>query len=206
MRVYDQSIREFLAEASSGSPVPGGGSIAALAAALGASMGSMTASLTTGAKFKEQEAAMLENADLFRQAIVRFESLQEKDMASFSRFMKALKLPASTSVEKEARSLAIREASAYAADVPLELMEACLGVMRRLAALAPEVNKNVVSDLGIAVLMLEAAVQSAWITVEINLNAMSADSRNIYRDKGTLLLSESEEIKRNALIQVRERI
>ncbi|MBV6713252.1 cyclodeaminase/cyclohydrolase family protein [Paenibacillus chitinolyticus] len=206
MRVYDQSIREFLAEASSGSPVPGGGSIAALAAALGASMGSMTACLTTGAKFKEQEAAMLENADLFRQAIVRFESLQEKDMASFSRFMKALKLPASTSAEKEARSLAIREASAYAADVPLELMEACLGVMRRLAALAPEVNKNVVSDLGIAVLMLEAAVQSAWITVEINLNTMSGDSRNVYRDKGMLLLRESEEIKRNALVQVRERI
>ena len=206
MSVYDQSIREFLAEASSASPVPGGGSIAALAAALGASMGSMTARLTTGAKFKEQEAAMLENAELFRQAIERFEALQEKDMASFNRFMKALKLPAATPEEKERRSLAIREASVYAADVPLELMEACLAVMRRLAVLAPEVNKNVVSDLGIAVLMLEAAVQSAWITVEINLNTMSGDNRKVYREKGTLLLGEAEGIKRDALAQVRERI
>ena len=58
MTTFDQPIRSFLTAAASDSPTPGGGSVAALVAALGASMTSMVASLTQGAKFAEVEAEM----------------------------------------------------------------------------------------------------------------------------------------------------
>ena len=44
----DLTIKEFLEKTASGSPVPGGGSVAALSAALAASLTEMVAKLTIG--------------------------------------------------------------------------------------------------------------------------------------------------------------
>ncbi len=50
------TIKEFLEKTASGSPVPGGGSVAALSAALAASMTEMVANLTIGKKDYEAVA------------------------------------------------------------------------------------------------------------------------------------------------------
>ncbi|NQT55167.1 MAG: cyclodeaminase/cyclohydrolase family protein, partial [Desulfobacteraceae bacterium] len=48
MALTDLSIKEFLVKTASNSPVPGGGSIAALSAAVAASLSEMVARLTIG--------------------------------------------------------------------------------------------------------------------------------------------------------------
>ena len=46
----NQKITDFLEKTASGTPVPGGGSVSALSAALGASLAEMVANLTIGKK------------------------------------------------------------------------------------------------------------------------------------------------------------
>ncbi len=50
MLYTDKTCRQFVEETASKAPVPGGGSVSALAGALGASLGRMVASLTIGKK------------------------------------------------------------------------------------------------------------------------------------------------------------
>jgi len=204
MRIFDTPIRQFLNEAGSDSPTPGGGSIAALSAALGASMGSMVANLTRGAKFEAVKDEMEDLVQTMTSAIDHFESFLEQDMESFQTYMRALGMPKNTDEEKQARSSALQEAAVFAASVPLRLMRRSLDVMTAAAEVTTKVNKNVISDLAIAVITLEAAVQSAWITVEINLGSIKDDERRrVLEAEGRSVLAKAEDVKRDVLLEVR---
>lgn len=166
---FDQTIRSFVQEAASSASTPGGGSIAALAAALGASMTSMVANLTQGAKFAELEADMQQVAREMAANIAESEQLLAADMQSFDGYMQALKLPKDTEEQKATRSAALQTAAISATEVPLRLAELCRDALRTSHTIAETANKNVISDLGVAALLLEAAAQSALLTVDINL-------------------------------------
>ncbi|MBL0386505.1 cyclodeaminase/cyclohydrolase family protein [Tumebacillus sp. ITR2] len=166
---FDQPIRTFLTAAASNSHTPGGGSVAALAAALGASMTSMVANLTQGAKFAELEADMQKIASEMAANIRECDELLESDMQSFDAYMIALKLPKDTEEQKASRSLALQSAAISATAVPLRLAELCRDALVTSQSIAEIANKNVISDLGVAALLLEAAAQSALLTVDINL-------------------------------------
>lgn len=205
--VFDQPIREFLHSAASSAPTPGGGSVAALAAALGASMGSMVANITSGPKFEQVREQMAEIVKLMQDAMTEAETFLKKDIESFNGYMAALGLPKASEEEKRQRSIALQQAAVQAASVPLHLMKRCLEVMSALASITEQANKNVISDLGIALLMLDAAVQSAWITVEINLGSIKdAGVRATFQDTGAELSSRSAGIKDQVLGQIRERL
>ncbi|WP_199615188.1 cyclodeaminase/cyclohydrolase family protein [Paenibacillus alkalitolerans] len=207
MAVFDQSIRQFLEEAGSKSPTPGGGSIAALAAALGASMGAMVANITVGSKYEAMQDDMKAVVGKMVSAIEQFENILMKDMDCFNSYMTALSMPKRSEQEKAARSYAIQEAAKRAADVPLELMMRCEEIINVLEEVTNQVNKNVISDLGIAVIMLEAAIQSAWITVEINLGSIKNDGlKQKYLEAGAAILKKSAETKQNVLQRVRSRL
>ncbi|ASS76229.1 methenyltetrahydrofolate cyclohydrolase [Tumebacillus algifaecis] len=169
MATFDQSLHSFLTQAASNSPTPGGGSVAALVAALGASMTSMVGNLTQGDKFADVQAEMTAAAEQMAAAIRSFEQLLEADMSSFDRYMAALKLPKDSAEQKVARSQALQEASIKATEVPLDLARLCLDSLHLSETIADTANKNVISDLGIAALLLEAAAQSALLTVDMNL-------------------------------------
>jgi formiminotetrahydrofolate cyclodeaminase len=166
---FDQPIRTFLTAAASNSHTPGGGSVAALAAALGASMTSMVANLTQGAKFAELEGDMQRIANEMAANIRECDELLESDMKSFDAYMSALKLPKDTEEQKASRSLALQSAAIAATAVPLRLAELCRDALVTSQSIAEIANKNVISDLGVAALLLEAAAQSALLTVDINL-------------------------------------
>lgn len=204
---FDTSIRKFLEEAGSSAPTPGGGSIAVLCAALGASMGSMVANLTTGPKFEALQTEMQASVKSFEAAVADFESFLERDMYSFQQYMDALGMPKSTLEEKQARTAAMQAAAMQAADVPLQLMRRCLELLQLSEEMAGKANKNVISDLAIAAIALEGAVQSAWITVEINLGSIKDKQQRKSREaEGTELAETAEVIKRVVLRKVRERI
>lgn len=166
-------IREYLDALASGESTPGGGSATALAGALGAALGSMVANFTVGKpKYADVDAEM-------RQALQRTEELRAEltelmpaDEEAYGKVTTAYKLPKDTDEEQAARSAAIQEALKAAADVPLAVARCCCEVLKLSVALAEKGNPYLVADAGVAARLADAALQSAWLNVEINVRSI----------------------------------
>jgi len=117
----DLTIKDFLKKTASNSPVPGGGSIAALSGAISASLLEMVANLTIGKKgYEEFEEEMKEiSAELleYRKKLI---ANIDKDSNAYDAVMAAYRLPKSNDEERDRRSGAIQEALKNAVLVPLE--------------------------------------------------------------------------------------
>jgi methenyltetrahydrofolate cyclohydrolase len=204
---WDHSIRSFIRQAGSSEPTPGGGSVAALVAALGAAMTSMVGHLSQGEKFISVRPQIAEVIGRMEDLLEVCEELLAADISSFETYMDACKLPKNTDEEKNLRTQAIQQAIIAAIDVPLRLMEVCREGMQCTFHIAESSNKNVISDLGIGAILFEAAAQSALLTVEINLALLKDQNlKGLYADKTSSLIHSIEEIKGKILMVVRKRI
>lgn len=168
--LIDKKVSNFLNELASNSPTPGGGSVAALAGALGAALISMVGNLTVGKKkyedVEEEIKRILSSSEKLRYELSQ---LIEDDVKVFNNFMATYKMPKETEDEKKVRTEKIQEALIEAAKVPLKVAYKCLDIMILSQEVAEKGNANVVSDAGVAVLMAEAALESAILNVKINL-------------------------------------
>uniref|UniRef100_A0A7C2E3G9 Formimidoyltetrahydrofolate cyclodeaminase n=1 Tax=Ammonifex degensii TaxID=42838 RepID=A0A7C2E3G9_9THEO len=170
MAVFDWSIRQFLKEAASSAPTPGGGSTAALCGALAAAMASMVASLTVGKeKYKDVEPEMKAMLEKTGELLARFEELVAGDIEAFNGFMAVYKLPKDTEEEKAERARRMQEALVKATDTPLAIAGACLEVLELAEQAALKGNKGAVSDAGVATYLAEAALNAALLNVDINV-------------------------------------
>lgn len=204
---WDNSIRQLLQQAGSSKPTPGGGSVAALIAALGASMTSMVGNLSQGERFASIQQQISGVIRTMTHLTEQCEELLQADIASFNHYMDALKLPKSTDEQKLERGNAIQQAAIRAIEVPLRLMEICKAGMACTYSIAESSNKNVISDLGIGAILFEAAAQSAQLTIEINLaSLMDLELKQQYTDKVLLLNRDIEDLKSKTLIITRNRI
>ena len=168
--LIDKKISNFLDELASNSPTPGGGSVAALAGALGAALISMVGNLTVGKKkyedVEEDIKKMISSSEKLRYELSQ---LIEEDVKVFNNFMATYKMPKETEDEKKIRAEMIQESLIKAAKVPLRVAYKCLDILSLSKEVAEKGNINVVSDAGVAVLMAEAALESAILNVKINL-------------------------------------
>jgi len=168
--LIDKKIRNFLDELASNSPTPGGGSVAALAGALGAALISMVGNLTVGKKkyedIEEDIKRIISSSEKLRYELSK---LIEEDVKVFNNFMSTYKMPKETEDEKRLRAEKIQESLIKAAKVPLKVAYKCLDILSLSKEVAEKGNINVVSDAGVAVLMAEAALESAILNVKINL-------------------------------------
>jgi glutamate formiminotransferase/formiminotetrahydrofolate cyclodeaminase len=172
--VFDeQTINVFLEELSSGSPAPGGGSVAALGGALGAALVSMVTNLTIGKeKYKENWAAMEKTRSDSEHLMSAFVRLINEDTESFNEFMAAMKLPKDTDEQKATRGAAMELASKNATEVPLRTLENCVKIASLAVKAAQFGNPNTASDAGSAALFAEAAGKAAAYNVRINLSSI----------------------------------
>jgi methenyltetrahydrofolate cyclohydrolase len=170
MKLVDLSIKEFLVKTASGSPVPGGGSIAALSAAIAASLSEMVAHLTIGKKaFKETEERM---KDITKDAAdYRNELMKDidRDSDAYNDVMKAFRLPRENEQEKNYRKQAIQNAFKKASLVPLAVAKNAFKIIELAEEVVKHGNKNAVTDGAVAVMMARTAVLSALYNVKINL-------------------------------------
>jgi formiminotetrahydrofolate cyclodeaminase len=168
------SVEDYLDAAASGLPTPGGGSVSALAGALGATMASMAGNFTTGKKkFADVETEVNELLESLSTARRRLADLAQKDTEAYAAVSEAFKLPRKTDDEKLARKTVIAEACRGAMAVPLDVVRACreaLVATRRMADLA---NPNLITDVGVAALLLEAAARGAALNVRVNLPSIN---------------------------------
>ncbi len=188
MKVWDWTTEEFLSQAASSSPTPGGGSVSAYTGALAASMVCMVANLTIGKeRYQDVEAEARKVLEKGIQVMEQLKKNLDQDIAEFSHYMTALKLPKMTDEEKTLRSAKLQEALVRATQVPLEIGQNCLQVLQLADILAPIGNRTAISDIGVAAYLAESAIKSAMLNVDINLPGIKDED---YREKATGMKKE----------------
>lgn len=169
----NQPLENYLKDAAAGTPTPGGGSVAALVGALATTMASMSTQFTVGReKFKQYDAQLkkiLEGCEKSRETLL---TLMEEDITVYGGLSKAYGLPKSTDEEKKARTEAIQKATVIAMEVPVKAVMSCLYVLELTRELVDIANPNLISDVGVAAFLADAAFQCAKLNVEINLAAI----------------------------------
>ena len=167
------NLREFCNETLSDSPAPGGGSVAALMGALGASLGGMVANLSAGKRGWDDKLEYFSNWAVKAQQLKdQLLSLVDEDTAAFNKVMDAFALPKQAAEEKGARAAAIEQATKYAAEVPLKVMETASKSYDLLAEMAESGNPASVSDVGVGALATRACIEGAALNVRINLTQL----------------------------------
>lgn len=150
MRYKAQSLKKYLDDLSAKVAAPGGGSAAAMNAAMAVSLISMVVNFTLGkekyANFQTELKTVLAKSERLRSD---FLDLVDLDVLAYQ--------------SKDLRK---------AIDVPFMMARLTLQAARLCPLLIKKGNINLISDVGVAAVMLEAAFVSACFNVEINLKSL----------------------------------
>jgi glutamate formiminotransferase/formiminotetrahydrofolate cyclodeaminase len=169
----DLDVADFVDELSRESPAPGGGSVAALCAALSAALTSMVANLTFGRKGFEDNWALMNNlAEQAQKLKAEFIAAIDDDTKAFNGIGEARKLPKDTDDNKRLRDQAIEQANKDATLVPLLVLEKTVKAIEIAEIVASKGNPNTLSDAGVAGLTARAAADGALYNVLINLQSL----------------------------------
>ena len=169
-KLIDLSSRSFSDEVSRETPAPGGGSVSSYVGALGTSLGGMVANLSCNTRGWENKVDIFsEKAYEINQLREKLLSLVDEDANSFNSIMEAYKLPKDSEENKQIRSKAIKDATLYAAQIPLNIMVESYNSYEIIEFLAKEGNQNSLSDSGVACLCVHTAIHGAYLNVRINL-------------------------------------
>ena len=169
-KLIDLSSRSFSDEVSREPPAPGGGSVSSYVGALGTSLGGMVANLSCNTRGWENKVDIFsEKAYEINQLREKLLSLVDEDANSFNSIMEAYKLPKDSEENEKIRSKAIKDATLYAAQIPLNIMLESYNSYKIIEFLAKEGNQNSLSDSGVACLCVHTAIHGAYLNVRINL-------------------------------------
>ena len=181
-----QSLQSYLDKLSSSAATPGGGAVAAVTGAQAAALISMVCNLTKG-KTKESASDSAEALKKEIQAINnraeqargQFDQLADDDIEGFNQVMAAYKLPRSNSQERTVQHNALQDALKQAAQAPLTTATLASNLAQDIQRLSEIGNKNLITDVGIAALLVPTTVQAARMNVLINLASMEDEQFKI---------------------------
>lgn len=171
--LVDDKITEYLDKAAAGTAVPGGGSVAALNAALAAGLTEMVANLTVGKKgYEAVEEEMKALAGRASQLRSRLTAAIDQDADAYTEVMAAYKLPKATAEEAAVREQKIQDAIKHAALIPLEVARDALAVIDLAGRAILKGNQNAASDGAVAAMNARTATLAAIYNVKINLSTI----------------------------------
>lgn len=156
-----ESVDDFLARLASGAPVPGGGSAAALTAALSAGLVSMVCCVTARHSSGCEGLAEVEREANERRA--HLVALMGDDARAFQTVLEARRVPG------DQRAIVVREALCRATAIPLDVAQAAHRILGLCMRIATGVRPSTVSDLGVAAVLAGAAFDGAALTARVNL-------------------------------------
>ncbi len=180
-------IDPFLDQLAAPTAVPGGGSAAAATGAMAAALAAMVARASAGKKAYAQFSAEL------NEAIAKLNALGEElraaidaDAASYHAVLSATKARKLAREAQPAEATALPDAEAEvvsslraAAGVPLSVARHAAELRTLIRELGPRTNPNMASDLKTAMALARAAAEGALANVEINLDALAAESAKL---------------------------
>lgn len=188
------SVENYCSGLASPSSAPGGGSAAALCAALGSALASMTCALGCGG-MRAHEAEML-----LEEALV----LVDRDVSAFKPVTEAWKIPR----DDPSRAETLEQAHISAAEIPLKLMELCCRLLRLCEELIPKCSAAILPDAASAVALCRSALCAAAVNVRANtyyvkFRSDTASQLNIRADE---MLKEYEKRCNDAFAAVYRRM
>lgn len=174
MKLTQLSCKEFAIELASKKPVPGGGGAAALVAALGASLNTMVVNYSMGKKklidYKAKHEDIIKRGETLRDKLI---DLIDKDAENFEPLSKAYSMPNLTDEEKKQKDKTMQSCLKVACSAPLEILEYTYEAILLHREMVDISSKTMISDIGVGVQCLKAALYSAYLNVEINIKSMS---------------------------------
>lgn len=185
-----RSILEFLNDLALSKPTPGGGSVAALEAALGTGLLAMVTGITWK-KTKDNELKDFHGH--LKLEMYEFYKYIERDKQAFDKVMEAFKLPDDSAQEKKHKDDTIQDALKHAACVPLEVCKKILLVYPYAKTLAQKGLKSAISDVGVALHALHSGFIGARLNVLINLKSIADDEFNTSTSTTVDSLTNQEE-------------
>ncbi|HQB63681.1 MAG TPA: cyclodeaminase/cyclohydrolase family protein [Sedimentibacter sp.] len=167
------SCKDFAEELASKKPVPGGGGAAAMVAALGAALNTMVANFSYGKKkfidIKDKHEELIKRGEILR---VKLIDLVNKDAEVFEPLSRAYVMPSNTDEEKALKNKTLQRYLIEACSAPMETLEFSYDAILLHEEILDISSKNIISDVGVGVQFLKAALNSAYLNVLINLNSM----------------------------------
>lgn len=171
--LVDLTVKGFLDKTAGSDPVPGGGSVAALSAAIASALTEMVANLTIGRKkYEDKEALMKDIAAAAANYQKGFINDIDADSDAYNKVFDAFKLPKETDEEKAVRSQQIQDATKIAAEIPLEVARKACALMDIIAQVAANGNQNAITDACVGIMTARTAVLGAILNVRINLTSI----------------------------------
>lgn len=157
---------------------PGGGSVAALLAALGAALATMVGQMTYGKRqFESLDATIRQLLPIVHHAMKKLLPFVDADTTAFKQYMEALKLPKKTPEEEAVRDQALQEGLEKAVEVPYSVAKEVNRLWPTLVELAMVCNLGTVSDLQVGARCLETGVWGAYYNVAVNLEGLRDKAR-----------------------------
>jgi len=156
MEYKNQNLTKYLDDLAAKVPAPGGGSAAAISAAMGASLISMVVNFTFAkpeyAAFQTELKEVFSKSERLRKDFLR---LADLDVVAYQ----------SKDIRKRI-------------DVPLMLARLCCQSVRLCPVLIKKGNINLISDVAAAAILLESAFTCARFNIDINLKSIGNKKLN----------------------------
>lgn len=173
MSISEKSCVEFVEVLASKAAVPGGGGAAALVGAIGMALGSMVCNLTIGkkkyAEYEDSVKSILEKAGTLEKDLL---SMIDQDAECFLPLSKAYGLPTNTDEEKQFKAETMEKALKVACEVPINIVRASYEAIKLHEDLVDKGSRLAISDVGVGVQCLRAAILSGQLNVVININSI----------------------------------
>ncbi|GAB1309304.1 hypothetical protein KH5_19870 [Urechidicola sp. KH5] len=168
-QLVELSIKDFAEETAGESMAPGGGSISAYVGALGVSLGTMVANLSAHKAGWDDQWEYYSNWATKGQAYKNeLLYLVDEDTNAFNKIIDSFRMPKTTPEEKALRTQAIQNATIYATEIPLQVMETAYNSMEVMQEMLHKGLQSSLSDAGVGALCARTAVIGAYFNVRIN--------------------------------------
>jgi glutamate formiminotransferase/formiminotetrahydrofolate cyclodeaminase len=171
------SLSDFADLLSTDAPAPGGGSVAALCAALSGALSAMVLNLTVDKKgYEAVQDQVRELAPLGQDLKLRALQFIDSDTDAFYAMMEAMRLPKKTEEEIALRDKMVEKTTQQAIMVPFRTLELAWSAMQLAEQVRGIGNANALSDAGVAALTALSAAKAAYYNILINLGGSNDDA------------------------------
>jgi glutamate formiminotransferase/formiminotetrahydrofolate cyclodeaminase len=198
-KLVDLTVTGFANETASETMAPGGGSISAYVGALGVSLGTMVANISA------HKSGWDSKWEYFSDWAVKGQQykndllfLVDEDTNAFNKIIDGFRMPKTTSEEIETRKQAIENATKYATEIPLKVMQTAYNSIEVMLEMMKNGLKSSLSDSGVGVLCAKTAVTGAYFNVRIN--AKDIKDRKFAED----IIAKAEDIYQKTIVLEKE--
>jgi methenyltetrahydrofolate cyclohydrolase len=201
MGYTDKSIKSYLIQLAAKKPVPGGGSTAALIGALGCGLISMAANFTLSDKgfngYKARAKKVLKKSERLREKLTRLVDMDIKAYEKLSAVMRRYSLNA----------IRLQSAIKGAIITPCKICD-CAHSAAEIALEASYISKkNILSDIISSIYALDAAFETGFINIKVNLKYLKDKKYAAEKNQKYLTLQiDMKNLKTQILSKATERM